>query len=95
MGLAIARALAASSEPWTLHILDIKADAGAKVAAELGGDAVVVFHHVDITDYAQLSGAFQTAFSDGGRRRLDLVFANAGIFERSDYFAASADSGMF
>lgn len=94
MGLAIAKALIAQKAPqWKIHILDVKEDAGHQAVDLLGGAEHVVFHKVDITDYEQLAAAFKAAFLDGGRRRLDWVFANAGIFERSKYFDNKSDSG--
>lgn len=93
MGLAIAKALVnASGASWKVHILDTKQDAGSQAVAALGGPEHAVFHKADVTDYEQLATAFRTAFSDGGRRRLDYVFANAGIFERRKYFADEDDT---
>lgn len=94
MGLAVAKALAADkSAQWKIHILDIKEEQGNKAVATLGGAEHAVFHKVDITNYESLAAAFKSAFLDGGRKRLDVVFANAGIFEMSKYYDNISETG--
>lgn len=56
-----------------------------------GQESNTRFHLVDTTDYKGLATAFKSAFIEGGRR-LDFVFANAGVLERANWYAASADS---
>lgn len=85
---------------WNIHLVDVKPEeeAGRHAVASLlglsspsGSQAanVVVYHQADVADYAQLAAVFRAAFlgGDGGQRRLDWVFANAGVFERTKYFA--------
>lgn len=93
MGLAIAHALAARGG-WRIHILDTKDDAaGRKAVALLGGEAHAVFHRVDIRDYEQLAAAFRNVFLEGGRRQLDVVFANAGVFEKTIHYEIKSEDG--
>lgn len=81
MGLAVAQALAAQGT-WQIHLVDIKADAGAQAASALGPNAT--FHCVDLRNYDALAATFQAAFVAGGRRRLDFVFANAGLIDKGN-----------
>lgn len=67
IGLAVAKALVSRGE-WTIHILDKNEPKDFPAA---------YFHQVDVTDYRALASAFTSAFST--HRRLDFVFANAGI----------------
>ncbi|KAI0155708.1 hypothetical protein BJ166DRAFT_531149 [Pestalotiopsis sp. NC0098] len=87
MGLGVARALAARGG-WQVHILDVKEEEGQKAAGSLSD---VHFHKVDLTEYADLGRAIQSAFTAGGNR-LDFVFANAGIIERASIFDSTSDS---
>lgn len=82
MGLAVTRELSAR-EDWVVNILDINEIAGAKVAQELPR---VTFHKSDVTKYGELCVAFQESFLAGGNR-LDFVFANAGVIERTNFYA--------
>lgn len=97
MGLAIARALVAEpGQAWRIHLVDVKPEeeAGRHAVASLLSsssgttNSQVVYHQADVIDYAQLAAVFRAAFlgGDGGQRRLDWVFANAGVFERTKYF---------
>lgn len=67
IGLAVAKALASRGD-WTIHILDKNEPKDSTVGS---------FHQVDVTDYNTLATAFASAFST--HKRLDFVFANAGI----------------
>lgn len=49
------------------------------------------YHSADTRDHDALAAAFKAAFTTGGRRCLDFVFANAGVVELSNLFAASED----
>ncbi|KAJ5955385.1 hypothetical protein N7501_009664 [Penicillium viridicatum] len=85
LGLAVAKALLAKTptgEEWWLHILDIDEDRGTQVAAELPR---CTFHRANVTQYSELATAFQGAFNQ--HKRLDFVFANAGMVERSNFYA--------
>jgi len=78
MGLAVAQSLASrSNEDWDLHLVDLNADA-LKKATSLVKNAYS--HQTNVTDYASLTSAFESAWSASGR--FDFVFANAGIVER-------------
>lgn len=89
IGLATAVALGDRHAGWEIHVLDYNAAGAAAVDAVAGG----VFHAVDVTDYAALGVVFRDVFRR--HRRLDFVYANAGVGERVDAFydrPASADS---
>lgn len=81
MGLTVASELSALGN-WMVHILDIDKSRGEKIARETPR---VVFHRADVTNYASLSKAFQSAFAHD--ESLDFVFANAGVIERFNYYA--------
>lgn len=80
MGLAVATALSARPN-WEIHILDINSERGVQTAESL---ARTTFHYADVTKYKVLSEAFQECFE--ARKRLDFVFANAGVIERSNFY---------
>lgn len=67
IGLAVAKAIA-SRGSWTIYILDKNEPKDFPAAS---------FHQVDVTDYEALATAFASAFSK--HKRLDFVFANAGV----------------
>lgn len=78
------QALAARGD-WQIHIVDSKDDPGDLPPS--------CFHHkADITAYNDLAETFKAAF-EASSRRLDFVFANAGIFERGNWYAPSGPSG--
>jgi NAD(P)-dependent dehydrogenase (short-subunit alcohol dehydrogenase family) len=78
MGLAVAQALAArTNEDWDLHLVDLNVDALKKAASSLKN---AYSHQANVTDYASLTSAFESAWAKS--ERLDFVFANAGIVER-------------
>lgn len=81
MGLAVAKSLAAQGS-WHIHLLDIHPDRGTEAANGLHPHAT--FHKVDISNYNDLAAVFQEVFQR--HRRLDFVFANAGIIERTNFF---------
>lgn len=78
IGFAVSRALAAQGG-WEIHIVDLQpppheaGDGGTPPSRFL-------FHRANVRDYTQLGAAFLAAFQV--RRRLDFVFANAGIIEK-------------
>lgn len=83
--MAVAKALLAKTptgEEWWLHILDIDQERGTQVASELPR---CTFHRANVTQYSDLATAFQGAFNQ--HKRLDFVFANAGMVERSNFYA--------
>ena len=82
MGLAVAKILSKIPD-WEIHILDINETSGTKTAADLPR---TTFHRADVTKYEDLSAAFQQSFD--ARSQLDFVFANAGVIERSNFYAS-------
>ncbi|KAK5157958.1 hypothetical protein LTS14_003881 [Recurvomyces mirabilis] len=71
MGYAVAAALSTSKTyNWSIHILDLNPDRGAIAAKELGPK--ITFHPVNQT-YRQ-------------HKRLDFVFANAGILDAAEFY---------
>ncbi|KAK2604161.1 hypothetical protein N8I77_007112 [Diaporthe amygdali] len=84
IGLAVVQALSARGG-WQIHIVDIKENPG-----EL--PPTCFYHRADTTAYNDLADAFRAAFEAGGKR-LDFLFANAGIFERGNWYSPSASAG--
>ncbi|KAF2764545.1 NAD(P)-binding protein [Teratosphaeria nubilosa] len=82
MGLAVAEALSERGG-WKVHIFDLNEDSGKEVASKLPN---TVFHKTDVADYAAQASAFKSAFLSSGRR-LDFVFANAGVIEKKNFYA--------
>jgi NAD(P)-dependent dehydrogenase (short-subunit alcohol dehydrogenase family) len=80
MGLAVATVLSALPD-WEIHILDINSERGSQAASAL---ARTTFHYADVTKYNTLSEAFQKAFDT--HKRIDFVFANAGMIERFNFY---------
>lgn len=80
IGLETAKVLAAKG--WTTHLLGRNEKNGQAAAATVPN---AHFHQADVTNYSQLVGAFDAAFEKSGR--FDLIFANAGIMERTDFYA--------
>ncbi|KAJ5470743.1 hypothetical protein N7530_008100 [Penicillium desertorum] len=81
MGLAVANALSLQKD-WEIHILDINSERGAETAKELPR---TTFHYANVTKYSDLAAAFQSMFQQHGR--LDFVFANAGVIERTNFYS--------
>ncbi|OCL09601.1 3-beta-hydroxysteroid dehydrogenase [Glonium stellatum] len=86
MGLAVATVLSKRGN-WTLHLVDLNVDAGAKAASDLLN---AHFYKTNVTSYALLSSAFENTFKISGR--IDFVFANAGIVERDNFYAKYGNS---
>ncbi|KXL48356.1 hypothetical protein M433DRAFT_152359 [Acidomyces richmondensis BFW] len=80
MGYAVASALASTGN-WELHLVDMNAKLGQEAAMQL---RCSTFHDLDVTNYSRLAGVFKTAFLK--HRRLDFVFANAGIVDSGSYY---------
>jgi len=89
MGLAVAHALSARNAQWSLHIFDLNATAGESAASSLSN---ATFHRTNVADYASLAASFRAAFAQHGR--LDFVFANAGIAEKTNFYAAQQTAGI-
>lgn len=80
MGLAVAKALSLQKD-WEIYILDINSERGAETAKELPR---TTFHYANVTKYSDLAAAFQSMFQQHGK--LDFVFANAGVIERTNFY---------
>ena len=80
MGLAVAKALA-DRGGWHLHLLDLNDERGKQAAKEVKN---ATFHKTNVTNYDDLAGVFQKVYDS--EKRLDFVFANAGIVERYSFF---------
>jgi NAD(P)-dependent dehydrogenase (short-subunit alcohol dehydrogenase family) len=82
MGLKVAEALSSRpNETWALHIVDLHASAHSSATLNLQN---VHFHRANVTDYQALVSAFEATYSTS--RRLDFVYANAGIVERDNFY---------
>lgn len=92
MGLAVAKAL--SAQVWYVHLLDVNEERGLQAVDDLHPKAT--FHQTNVSVYHELATAFQAVFQR--HRRLDFVFANAGVIERSNFythaFGHARDSGQ-
>jgi NAD(P)-dependent dehydrogenase (short-subunit alcohol dehydrogenase family) len=86
MGLEVARLLAKQNR-WALHLFDLNEKAGAEAATELSA----TFYKVDISSYESLANAFDAVFQT--TKRLDFVFANAGVFEWSSFWEVHGSAG--
>jgi NAD(P)-dependent dehydrogenase (short-subunit alcohol dehydrogenase family) len=75
--------LFAARPDWHIVIFDYNEITGTEQASLLG--AKVSFQRVDCTSYDSLGQAFKTTFQK--HRRIDFVFANAGIGERVNFYA--------
>jgi NAD(P)-dependent dehydrogenase (short-subunit alcohol dehydrogenase family) len=79
LGRAVGASLAASSD-WSIHIFDLDQKRGQATAQELQA----TYHPVDVTSYASLSSAFSAVFT--AEKRIDFVFANAGIVGMGEFY---------
>ncbi|KAB5551063.1 hypothetical protein GE09DRAFT_158749 [Coniochaeta sp. 2T2.1] len=80
MGLAVAEALV--KKGWFVALLDVNREAGKKAVNKLGPFAR--FIKTDVTKYAEQAAAFESIFEVS--KRIDFVFANAGIAGRADFY---------
>ncbi|KAF2018324.1 15-hydroxyprostaglandin dehydrogenase [Aaosphaeria arxii CBS 175.79] len=83
MGLEVAKSLTQLPN-WKIHILDLHPTRGEQAASTLGA----TFHQTNVTDYTSLSSTFNTIFQTD--RRIDFVFANAGIAEHANFYEDQA-----
>ncbi|KAK5737012.1 hypothetical protein LTR17_006973 [Elasticomyces elasticus] len=81
IGLATVKALS-QRQDWELHVLDFNPQA----SKALDGIPDTFFHQVDITNYSALGAVFRDVFIR--HRRLDFVYANAGVAEPNNEFYA-------
>ncbi|KAK7924450.1 hypothetical protein PG985_006504 [Apiospora marii] len=87
MGFAVAQALT-NRGGWQVHVLDVKP------APAQPSPAGTIYHQADTTDYSQLAAVFKSVWtSRDEKRRLDFVFANAGILDAANFFAKSETQG--
>ncbi|EXJ75451.1 uncharacterized protein A1O5_02147 [Cladophialophora psammophila CBS 110553] len=78
MGLAVVESLV--ERGWSITIVDKDRNAGERTAKRLG--AQVMFFETNVTNYEEQADAFAATWRRWNR--LDLVFANAGISDRTD-----------
>lgn len=84
IGLAMVRHFAA--EGHRITILNVNAQAGPSVAAQVAADfsrACVDFAQCDVSSWDEQAAAFQRVFHQGGDN-LDMVMANAGVLEQGE-----------
>ncbi|ETI22720.1 hypothetical protein G647_06796 [Cladophialophora carrionii CBS 160.54] len=82
MGLAVAQEL--SAQGWNLTIVDLN-QASISSAQQHLDAARTLFVNADVTDYEAQGRAFLATWDKW--KRLDLVFANAGIGDRMNFYA--------
>ena len=75
---------------WKVHCFDSHAQRGEDLTKQWPN---VTFHQVNVTDYQNLGTAFKNVFTSSGNR-LDFVFANAGILEKSNFYADTKSDGL-
>ncbi|KAF2704211.1 3-beta-hydroxysteroid dehydrogenase [Pleomassaria siparia CBS 279.74] len=80
MGLAVATSLSTQGG-WDIHILDLNPAQGEQTASSLSN---TTFHPSDVTSEDSLASIFKTVYNKS--RRIDFVFANAGIAEHANFF---------
>lgn len=85
IGLALTKHLL--TKGYRVVMADLNAELGAKVSSELGPDTI--FHHTDVSVYAEQVGLFKRAFTWGGR--LDFFAANAGIADQQNMYQSNED----
>jgi 15-hydroxyprostaglandin dehydrogenase (NAD) len=86
MGLAVAEDL--SAKGWNLTIVDLNEKSIAAVENKFDAERTI-FVKTDVTDYESQARAFLQTWDKW--QRLDLVFANAGIGDRTNFYAPAAD----
>jgi NAD(P)-dependent dehydrogenase (short-subunit alcohol dehydrogenase family) len=86
MGLGVAISLARKG--WFVHVADLNEGAAKKTAKELSGS----YSRTDVSDYQSLRSMFDGVFAAKGE--INFVFANAGIGEKKDFYAATTDKEM-
>ena len=74
--------MVASRSDWKAYILDANKAAGEAAACSIGPQ--VVFLLIDLTIYESLAQTFKKIFA--AEKRIDFVYANAGIGERGTFY---------
>ena len=82
MGLDVAQTLNKTGL-WKVHILGSNSHRGEEAATPLNN---TTYHQVDVTNYDQQATTFDSIFAE--EKRLDFVFANAGIAQDTTTFFA-------
>jgi 15-hydroxyprostaglandin dehydrogenase (NAD) len=85
MGLGVVERLVGLG--WNVAIVDFNEKTATKVTERLG--AKTIFVKANVIDYEQQANAFVETFNKW--HRIDLVFANAGIGDRINFFAPSSE----
>ncbi|GLB22590.1 hypothetical protein AtubIFM61612_003164 [Aspergillus tubingensis] len=67
---------------WKVHIIGSNLERGKAATASLKN---TTFHQADVTKYEQQGNTFQKIFNE--EKRLDFVFANAGVAEDTVFFS--------
>ncbi|KAF2753077.1 short chain dehydrogenase reductase [Pseudovirgaria hyperparasitica] len=80
-GIGYAAACIMAAKGATVHVLDLSLPDSEEHKSHLN----IIFHVVDISDWAQL----RDKFAEIGR--IDYAFANAGVTEETNYFADTFD----
>lgn len=83
MGLTVAKALTVHEQDWHVHLLDVNQERGRQAVEELS-PMKATFHQANVSVYTELAAAFHAVFKC--HRRLDFVFANAGVIERANFY---------
>lgn len=81
IGLFVAKHLV--GQGWNVMIVDYNEEGGRKAARDLGEDKAL-FTRADVADYDQQAKAFVATWKQWSR--LDFVFANAGILDRTNMY---------
>ncbi|KAJ9606531.1 hypothetical protein H2200_008539 [Cladophialophora chaetospira] len=83
-GMALATAQALSAKGWNLTIVDLAEHSISSVKQDFDEERTI-FVKADVTDYEAQGKAFLLTWEKW--HRLDLVFANAGIGDRINFYA--------
>ncbi|KAF9888823.1 hypothetical protein FE257_008192 [Aspergillus nanangensis] len=85
IGLEVAKALLARDDPlWQVYILGSNEERGKQAVAHHVPRAI--FLHADVRNYTKLANAFHVVYE--ATKRIDFVFANAGILESCDFLSS-------
>ena len=86
IGLAVAEDLHARG--WNLCIVDLNNESIATVESKFAGGRTI-FENVDVTDYEAQGRTFLKTWEKW--HRLDLVFVNAGVGDKTNFFAPATE----
>jgi len=86
MGLAVAQDLAAKN--WNITLVDFNQQSLSSIKETFDSNRVTLIN-ADVTDYEAQAKAFVQTWEKW--HRLDLVFANAGIGDRMNFFAPATN----